>query len=131
MHSTSPVGVRRVQLHAYQPPALVRTLRTAIGPEVTLVKVLHLREGRCLEGPPVPAYGRAGTDPFLLDAVTEDGRIGSTGRQAGALSADHPSSALLRCRRRHRGPRHLGHCDPSAVSALARLWRARSLEESA
>ena len=73
-------GVRWVQLHAYQPPALVRALKAA-DEGLTVVKVLHLQGGTCLERPLVPSYERAGTDMFLLDAVADDGRLGSTGRQ--------------------------------------------------
>lgn len=72
-------GIHWVQLHAYQPPALVRALKAAA--PVTVVKVLHLRDGRCVEERFIGAYERAGTDLFLLDAVTDDGRLGSTGRQ--------------------------------------------------
>jgi len=73
--------LRWLQLHAYQSPAVVRALRAAIPGELTIVKVVHLHAGRCLERRFIPSYERAGTDLFLLDAVTEDGRIGSTGQQ--------------------------------------------------
>ncbi|MFJ3728413.1 N-(5'-phosphoribosyl)anthranilate isomerase [Streptomyces sp. NPDC090045] len=69
-----------VQLHAYQPPAVVRALREALPAGVGLVKVLHVDEaGGCVERPLIGAYERAGTDLFLLDTATGDGRIGSTG----------------------------------------------------
>jgi phosphoribosylanthranilate isomerase len=69
--------IRWVQLHGYQQPGLVRTLK-ATCPGVTVVKVLHVRDGACVERPLVPAYERAGVDVFLLDVLTADGRIGST-----------------------------------------------------
>ncbi|MFE9538451.1 N-(5'-phosphoribosyl)anthranilate isomerase [Streptomyces sp. NPDC006691] len=70
-----------VQLHAYQPPAMVRALRGALPDEVGIVKVLHMEKGGgCVERPLIGAYERAGTDLFLLDTTTENGRIGSTGR---------------------------------------------------
>lgn len=73
-------GVGWVQLHAYQPPAVVRALREALPAEVGIVKVLHVQErGGCVERPLIGAYDRAGTDLFLLDTATCDGRIGSTG----------------------------------------------------
>ncbi|MFJ6759300.1 N-(5'-phosphoribosyl)anthranilate isomerase [Streptomyces sp. NPDC091273] len=73
-------GVAWVQLHAYQPPAVVRALREALPAEVGLVKVLHVDEaGGCVERPLIGAYERAGTDLFLIDTATGDGRIGSTG----------------------------------------------------
>ncbi|MFD7259996.1 N-(5'-phosphoribosyl)anthranilate isomerase [Streptomyces sp. NPDC059874] len=74
-------GVGWVQLHAYQPPAVVRALREALPAETGIVKVLHVDEGGgCVERPLIGAYERAGTDLFLLDTATGDGRIGSTGR---------------------------------------------------
>jgi phosphoribosylanthranilate isomerase len=73
-------GVRWVQLHAFQPPAVVQGLKA--GDEgLTVVKVLHLQDGTCLERPLIRSYERAGTDLFLLDATTDDGRIGSTGQR--------------------------------------------------
>ncbi|MET9697484.1 N-(5'-phosphoribosyl)anthranilate isomerase [Streptomyces sp. NPDC006529] len=75
-------GVGWIQLHAYQPPAVVRALRAALPAEVGIVKVLHVAPGGggCVERPLIGAYERAGTDLFLLDTATADGRIGSTGR---------------------------------------------------
>lgn len=77
-------GARWVQLHGRQPPAAVRAL-TALG--VVVVTVLHLRDGRCAQEALLPAYERAGTDYFLLDTATGDGRLGSTGvaQQAGPV----------------------------------------------
>ncbi|MFJ7208276.1 N-(5'-phosphoribosyl)anthranilate isomerase [Streptomyces sp. NPDC098789] len=79
---TRRTGVGWIQLHAYQPPAVVRALRDALPAEVGIVKVLHVTPGGggCVERPLIGAYERAGTDLFLLDTATEDGRIGSTGR---------------------------------------------------
>jgi phosphoribosylanthranilate isomerase len=73
---TSASGVRWVQLHGYQPPALVAALKAE---GLTVVKVLHLRGGDCVERPLISSYERAGTDLFLLDSVAADGRVGSTG----------------------------------------------------
>ncbi|MEV7833382.1 N-(5'-phosphoribosyl)anthranilate isomerase [Streptomyces subrutilus] len=90
-------GVGWVQLHAYQPPALVRTLRQALPEHTGIVKVLHLQEdGGCVERPLIGAYGRAGTDLFLLDTATGDGRIGSTGH---TLDPDHITALLPRLTR--------------------------------
>lgn len=66
-----------VQLHGYQPPGTVHALRTA-NACLRIIKVLHLRDGDCPERPLIPAYERAGVDYFLLDSVTQDGRLGST-----------------------------------------------------
>ncbi|MFF8617327.1 N-(5'-phosphoribosyl)anthranilate isomerase [Streptomyces sp. NPDC015350] len=142
-------GVSRLQLHAYQPPAFVRALRAAL-PEVVLIKVLHVRDGNCLERPLIGAYERAGTDLFLLDATAGDGRVGSTGLRlaesdvlalaerftlpfwlAGGITphsrtdraavADHPRFHGIDVDTAARDAR--GRFDADAVTALARAWR--------
>jgi phosphoribosylanthranilate isomerase len=70
--------VRWLQLHGYQTPGLVRAVKRA-APETRVLKVLHVRGQDCVEGPLIGSYERAGVDVFLFDAVTEDGRVGSTG----------------------------------------------------
>ncbi|MFJ4781424.1 N-(5'-phosphoribosyl)anthranilate isomerase [Streptomyces sp. NPDC088762] len=90
-------GAGWVQLHAYQPPTVVRALREALPAEVGIVKVLHVEEGgSCVERPLIGAYDRAGTDLFLLDTATGDGRIGSTG---AALDPDRVTALLPRLTR--------------------------------
>ncbi|WP_017604174.1 phosphoribosylanthranilate isomerase [Nocardiopsis alkaliphila] len=71
-------GASWVQLHGYQPPGTVRALRRTAPRGTTLMKVLHMRGEQCQEQSLVEAYQRAGTDVFLIDAVTEDGCVGST-----------------------------------------------------
>jgi phosphoribosylanthranilate isomerase len=66
-----------VQLHGYQPPGTVHTLKAA-NSNLRVIKVLHVRDGDCLERPLIQAYERVGVDYFLLDAVTKDGGLGST-----------------------------------------------------
>jgi len=92
-------GIDWVQLHGYQPPGLVRALLAAC-PELTVVKVLHVRDGTCVEGRLMGAYRRAGAAMFLLDTVTADGRIGSTGESIDpdvveALVAESPLPVVL------------------------------------
>jgi phosphoribosylanthranilate isomerase len=72
-------GVRWVQLHGYPTPGFVRALKE-VGPDVRVIKVLHIRGGKLLEEKLVAAYEKAGVDIFLFDVVTEDGRVGSTGQ---------------------------------------------------
>jgi phosphoribosylanthranilate isomerase len=79
-------GVRWVQLHGYQRPAMVHALKAAPRLDLTVVKVLHVQDGRCLERPFIGAYERAGTDWFLLDTATDDGRVGSTGQRLPATA---------------------------------------------
>ncbi|MFD4245020.1 N-(5'-phosphoribosyl)anthranilate isomerase [Streptomyces sp. NPDC058525] len=71
-------GVRWLQLHGYQPPAVVAALKRG-RPEVTVVKVLHVTGDACVERPLLASYERAGTDVFLFDATSAQGRVGSTG----------------------------------------------------
>lgn len=80
--------VRWVQLHGYQPPGVVRELKARGPAGLTVVKVLHLRDRECPEHGLIGAYERAGTDVFLLDAMTAGGRIGSTSHRltSGAVS---------------------------------------------
>jgi phosphoribosylanthranilate isomerase len=73
-------GVPYVQLHGYQPPALVAALRRVIPSTTRIVKALHVQGPRCVEAPLIRAYERAGVDAFLVDAVDGDGRVGSTGQ---------------------------------------------------
>jgi phosphoribosylanthranilate isomerase len=79
-----------IQLHGYQPPATVRALRALVPDGVRIVKVLHVQGASCVEAGLIGAYERAGTDCFLLDAVTADGRVGST-----ALPLDETTAVRL------------------------------------
>lgn len=89
-------GVRHVQLHGFQPPALIAALRRRFGTPLRLIKVLHIQGETCLEGAVVPAYRRAGVDLFLLDSVTSDGRIGSTGRSLDPAAVLRTAAGLDR-----------------------------------
>jgi phosphoribosylanthranilate isomerase len=71
--------VKWVQLHGYQMPGLVRTLKRDV-PDVRVLKVLHVRGQDCVEAPLIASYEKAGVDVFLFDAVAEDGQVGSTGQ---------------------------------------------------
>jgi phosphoribosylanthranilate isomerase len=72
-----------VQLHGYQPPGFVRRVK-GIAPDVRVLKVLHVQGQKCVEEPLLGSYEKAGVDVFLLDAVAEDGRVGSTGQTLDA-----------------------------------------------
>jgi phosphoribosylanthranilate isomerase len=72
--------LRWIQLHGYQAPSLVRAVKRAAAGKVCIIKVLHIQQGRCLEASLVRAYEKMGVDVFLFDALTDDGRVGSTGR---------------------------------------------------
>ena len=144
--------VRWLQLHGYQPPGLVRAVKAA-APGTRVIKVLHVRGEHCAEARLIRAYEKAGVDVFLLDAVDDDGRTGSTGRplDAGvvrALAARLTRPFLLaggvsaRNRRQHTGsmrcPNWLGiDVDSNArgpdgalragnVRSISRAWRAHA-----
>jgi phosphoribosylanthranilate isomerase len=80
LHVAARAGVQWVQLHGYQPPAMVRALKSAEPVPLIVVKVLHVQGDECVELPLLKSYERAGTDFFLLDTTTQSGRIGSTGQ---------------------------------------------------
>ena len=83
-------GIGWVQLHGYQQPGVVRALK-ALG--ATVVKVLHIRNGECVERALIRAYQRAGVDVFLLDALAADGRIGSTAQTIDPSAAERIAEA--------------------------------------
>jgi phosphoribosylanthranilate isomerase len=58
---------------------MIRKIK-AIGPEVRVIKVLHVKGGECVEAPLLASYEKAGVDVFLFDVVSEEGRVGSTGQ---------------------------------------------------
>jgi len=80
--------VRWIQLHGYQTPGLVRGLKRA-DPGLHIIKVLHVRGGECVEESLIGSYEKAGVDVFLLDAVSADGQVGSTGE---SLDGDYAAS---------------------------------------
>jgi phosphoribosylanthranilate isomerase len=141
-------GVRRVQLHGYQQPGMVRALTTAC-PDLDVIKVLHVRGGECVERGLIAAYERAGVGMFLVDTLGADGRIGSTAVRidesaaaeilgvttvpvllAGGLTADNVD--MFRPLLAHQrlagidvdtGARdRAGRIDPVKVAALNRAW---------
>jgi len=144
-------GATWLQLHAFQLPGVVKALREGPrGPELTIVKVLHVRGDRCVDLPLVPAYERAGVDAFLLDVTTDDGRVGSTGRrmspEAAARVAERIDRPFLLAggisaagQSRYAGlaslERFVGidvgtgargrdrHIDPRRIEAIDRAWR--------
>ncbi|MBE1469519.1 phosphoribosylanthranilate isomerase [Kibdelosporangium phytohabitans] len=92
-------GIEWVQLHGYQQPGTVRSLKAAC-PGTTVVKVLHIRDGQCVEQDLIRSYERSGVDIFLLDALAADGRIGSTAQTvdpgvAGRITDDVTKPVML------------------------------------
>ena len=71
--------VQWVQLHGYPTPGFVRKVK-ALGADVRVIKVLHVKDGQCVEEPLIGSYEKAGVDVFLFDVVSDDGRVGSTGQ---------------------------------------------------
>jgi phosphoribosylanthranilate isomerase len=71
--------VQWVQLHGYPTPGFVRKVK-ALGRDVRVIKVLHVKGGQCVEEPLIGSYEKAGVDVFLFDVVSDDGRVGSTGQ---------------------------------------------------
>lgn len=143
--------VRWIQLHAYQPPAVVTALRAEL-PDAVLVKAVHVLDGACVERPFLTAYARAGADLLLVDAATRDGAVGSTGHRvpaeeletllpalplpfllagglteadaAGHAVAAHPGFRGVDIDHAARGDG--GPLDPALVAALDRAWTGTS-----
>jgi len=86
-----------VQLHGYQTPGLVRAIKR-ISPDIRVIKVLHVRGHDCVEEPLIGSYEKAGVDVFLFDAVSGDGRVGSTGESldSGYVSSLAPARVEAR-----------------------------------
>jgi phosphoribosylanthranilate isomerase len=140
---------RWVQLHGYPTPSFVRAVKE-IAPDVRVIKVLHIRGGKCIEERMIGAYEKAGVDVFLFDAVADDGRVGSTGQTldpelvaslaeqltrpfllAGGISAEnrerfaalsaHPLFLGIDVDTNARGSD--GKVDEEKVAAICRAWK--------
>ncbi|HUA06870.1 MAG TPA: hypothetical protein VMB27_23395 [Solirubrobacteraceae bacterium] len=143
--------VQWVQLHGYPTPGFVRKVK-ALGPDVRVIKVLHVKGGECVEASLIGSYEKAGVDVFLFDVVTEDGRVGSTGQAldpavvaplldkltrpfllAGGISADnrpeyeklaaHPLFMGIDVDTNARDAD--GKIDSTKVEAISRVWKDR------
>ena len=127
-------AIKYVQLHAYQLPKVVAALRR---PGLHLVKVLHVRGGRCVEERLIDAYERAGVDSFLLDVTSGDGSVGSTGealppdRRGAPRGSAH--AALLHRRRASPAPlaRPTASCSRTPASAASTSAPARATARAA
>jgi phosphoribosylanthranilate isomerase len=151
-------GISWIQLHAYQMPAMIRALKQSVSSELTIVKVLHLKNGKCLERPLIKAYEKAGVDVFLLDVVAANGQIGSTGQRlqpsdvvdlvpsfskpfllAGGISADNSSDYEIVARHPQfhgidvdTGARDTaGRFERKNISDISRGWRTNQFVEVA
>jgi phosphoribosylanthranilate isomerase len=145
-------GVRRVQLHGYQTPAMISALKASAPDGLWILKGLHVRGRACTERPSlIRAYEKAGVDAFLVDASADDGRVGSTGRSlegdtvwslveeftlpfllAGGISAQgcaqhqlpvhHPRFLGIDLDTNARGPD--GRLCPHRIEAVSHAWRS-------
>jgi phosphoribosylanthranilate isomerase len=144
--------VQWVQLHGYPTPGFVRKVK-AIGPEIKVIKVLHVKGGECVEASLIGSYEKAGVDVFLFDVVSDDGRVGSTGQEldpavvaplldkltrpfllAGGISADnhdryeklaaHPLFLGIDVDTNARGAD--GRISADSVAAITRVWKERA-----
>lgn len=90
-------GATWVQLHAYQLPRVVAELKRSLrGLDVRVMKVLHVRDQRCVDLRLADAYVRAGVDAFVLDVATAAGRVGSTGESIAPAVAARVADRLGR-----------------------------------
>lgn len=68
-----------IQLHGFQLPSVVKQLKTAFGQKYKILKVLHIKDMRCIEEALIDRYLAAGVDFLVLDRFVDPLRIGSTG----------------------------------------------------
>jgi tryptophan synthase alpha chain len=76
LHGTS---IQAVQLHGFQLPSLIAEIRKKLNGTVKIFKVLHVRDGRCLEEGLIQRYLEAGADYFVIDTFLSKDKLGSTG----------------------------------------------------
>lgn len=69
-----------VQLHGFQLPKEVKKIKQELG-SCTVLKVLHIQKGRCLEKPLLKEYAKCGADAFILDNFISREKSGSTGER--------------------------------------------------
>lgn len=77
-------GVRLLQLHGFCLPPTIGAIRAAlgeIGPQVRILKVLHVDARRCIEERLLGAYRACGIDGYIVDAFAGRDAVGSTGLQ--------------------------------------------------
>jgi phosphoribosylanthranilate isomerase len=74
-------GISGIQLHGFQLPTEVLSIKRRLGDRVALLKVLHIQNGKCLEKPLLKEYARCGADAFILDNFISRDQSGSTGQR--------------------------------------------------
>ncbi len=74
-------GVMGVQLQGFQLPKEVSFIKRRLPDHVSLLKVLHIQKGKCLERPLLLEYANCGADAFILDNFISREQSGSTGQR--------------------------------------------------
>ena len=74
-------GVSGIQLHGFQLPKEVSFIKRRLPGRVSLLKVLHIEKGKCLERPLLSEYASCGADAFILDNFISREQSGSTGQR--------------------------------------------------
>lgn len=77
-------AVSGIQLHGFQLPREVLAVKRRLGESIDVLKVLHIRNGECLENALLKEYGRCGADAFILDNYISRECSGSTGKRIPA-----------------------------------------------
>jgi phosphoribosylanthranilate isomerase len=74
-------GVAGIQLHGFQLPNVVQSIKRRLGDGREVFKVLHVQRGKCLEKPLLRQYAACGANAFILDAFVSRQQPGSTGER--------------------------------------------------
>jgi phosphoribosylanthranilate isomerase len=72
-------NIQGIQLHGFQLPGVINKLKKSVSEKIKIIKVLHIKNERCMEYQYIDRYISAGVDLFILDTYISKNKIGSTG----------------------------------------------------
>lgn len=73
--------IHGLQLHGFQLPRVVQSIKRRLSGDQELFKVLHIQQGKCLERSLLRKYATCGADAFILDNFISRQQPGSTGER--------------------------------------------------
>jgi phosphoribosylanthranilate isomerase len=72
-------NIQGIQLHGFQLPGVINKLKNSVSKKIKIIKVLHIKNEKCMEYQYIDRYISAGVDLFILDTYISKNKIGSTG----------------------------------------------------
>lgn len=116
-------GISGIQLHGFQLPKQVQSIKRRLGDEIELFKVLHIQKGKCLEKPLLQEYADYGADAFILDNFISREQSGSTGERIPSATVAELINIL--------GPERLflaGGMDEGAMRSIRSCFPLRGVD---